>query len=333
MKIEFKHKTGFFCVVCCICLLLSCSLNQEDVSPNEITLVSWNLQTFFDSKTVGTEYDEFKGSKSEWTEEKYKSRLKLLCKFIEETNADIYAFCEIENESILQDISNNLNAKSVKGSPWQFAAFAKNESGAFGNAVLSKFPLENLRVHNIDFSISKPNGKSIYKKLEQPQLRPLLQIDVRTTEKKFSLFVCHWKSKSGGEAATKIWRDYQENMLSYQVQECKTEEMPFIICGDFNKDFAEFKSQNDFTILVGDENDINVYSAWNNSTELGTYYFRGIWSKIDNVFYSETIKLLDFKTLQYDYLLTQNGYPKKYDIHQNTGASDHLPVFFRCRLE
>ena len=40
-----------------------------------ITLVTYNTQTFFDAIEDGSEFKEYKGSKSRWTEQKYRTRL------------------------------------------------------------------------------------------------------------------------------------------------------------------------------------------------------------------------------------------------------------------
>ena len=58
--------------------LISCNIlnGNEDFNNSNISIISWNLQTFFDSVTEGTEYSEFKGSSSKWTKEKYEERAK-----------------------------------------------------------------------------------------------------------------------------------------------------------------------------------------------------------------------------------------------------------------
>ena len=186
-------------------LIFSCNVlsSQEVIKDSKTTVICWNLQTFFDSVTDGTEYDEFKGKKSTWTTEKYQERINVLCDFIETQDADIYAFVELENADILQDISNKLASKSIKGGKYKYACFGKNQGGVFGCGVISKYPLENIKLHNIDFRIDK----------NQPELRPILEVTAYTKwEKSFSLFVCHWKSKSGGEKETDIWRDLQESL-------------------------------------------------------------------------------------------------------------------------
>ena len=51
--------------------------SSENFNNSNISIISWNLQTFFDSVTQGSEYDEFKGEKSTWTKEKYNDTIEV----------------------------------------------------------------------------------------------------------------------------------------------------------------------------------------------------------------------------------------------------------------
>lgn len=340
---SMKHKKNYLSIsiLCLIflqlCLTFSCHLLPlEDHSEKEsISIISWNLQTFFDATTEGTEYSDFKGSKSTWSKEKYENRINYLCEFIQKHNADFYAFTELENASILQDISNHLNNLSFLGSEYKFACFGKNPGGVFGCGVISKYPLSEVKLHNIDYA---DFGK-------QPELRPILEITASSKEKNFSLFVCHWKSKSGGEEETDIWRDFQESLLVSCLKKCKNKQV--VICGDFNRDLEEFyinketnkihfrnfnssnskQSKNQKIDLEYDEN-LGFINPWISSTEKGSYNFNNEWNKIDHFFISENIDLLDFSVIS-DFT-NENGFPIKYSVRSGKGYSDHLPI--RCVL-
>ena len=114
------------------------------------------------------------------SKEKYEERITRLCDFIESQDADIYAFSELENANILQDISNNLNSKSIKGGKYKYACFGKNQGGVFGCGIISKYPLENLKLHNIDFRNYE----------NQPELRPILEVTAYDKNQEKFFFVC-----------------------------------------------------------------------------------------------------------------------------------------------
>ena len=77
------------------------------LSAKEISVINWNLQTFFDANRDGCEYQEFQKSEK-WNKDAYLKRLKNVCSFMNSTNSDIYVFEEIENAGIIYDISNQL---------------------------------------------------------------------------------------------------------------------------------------------------------------------------------------------------------------------------------
>lgn len=50
---------------------------------------------------------------------------------------------------------------------------------------------------------------------KMPRTRPLSKIEIKLEEKTLSIFVNHWKSKSGGEEKTEKWRNREECVLSF----------------------------------------------------------------------------------------------------------------------
>ena len=99
------------------------------------TLVCWNVQTFFDAVTTGTEYKDCKNSER-WNKEKYVKRLNKLCEVMTSLNPDIFVMEEIENDEVVQDIANTLAGGSWDNKKnWQYACFAKESGSAIGCAV------------------------------------------------------------------------------------------------------------------------------------------------------------------------------------------------------
>ncbi len=305
------------------------------IPADSFSIVNWNVQTFFDGNNDGSEYSNFKKSQN-WGTEAYKKRLEKLCAAINSINADVFVFEEIENSGILYDITNYLASKSWNSKDcWQYGAFSKNPDGAIGCAVLSKFPISEVTIHNLD--IRTENS-------EQPSMRPLMKLNILFNGKKFCLFVNHWKSKSGGEEESDVWRNWQESVLAENF--LRQTEKPIIACGDFNRDILEFKRISDSADGNKDARNIElrlfcenfeaektgvaVYSPWFNKfeelEEPGSYYFNENWERIDHFFTNDRIALKNFEVLTEGEWCGENLIPKAYKIYTGEGFSDHLPI-------
>ncbi|WP_147613055.1 endonuclease/exonuclease/phosphatase family protein [Treponema pectinovorum] len=303
-------------------------------SPKEnkatLKILNWNVETFFDANFDGNEYSQFRGTSSHWTQEKYEKRLKNLVEVIKTVNADVVVIQELEKKEQLNDIFNSFCSSFNSSKNYNYACFAKEDGAAIGLAVLSRLPLKNPTVHSLDI-------RGGVKK--QPALRPLLKIYVEKGGKDILLMINHWKSKSGGEQESKIWREYQETLLAENfllAQDCGEKALA---CGDFNQDINEFAKihcdKNSFNIALGKEKSAKVYSPWFYDKESlvmpGSYFFRNRWERIDHFFAGRGVNILDFKVENKGAWATNEGKPKRYAIKSASGYSDHFPI--SCKVE
>ena len=298
----------------------------------EIRFVSWNVETFFDGEKNGNEYSEFL-KPDKWDEGSYKKRLKKLCEALKILDADVCVLLEIENKEILYDISNQMQDLSWKRNKmYKFSSFAKNEGSSIGSAVLSRFEIRNFSIHNVDAKVSG----------SQPSMRPVLKTVIGDGIFELNLYVNHWKSMSGGEEKSEIWRNWQESVLAGLVEDdIQIGKKNIVACGDFNRDVLKFYLEKAYTpsfvklrhfVNANGEYDfdVNVKSCWfdenGNLLEPGSYYFRNDWSRIDNIFFTGEIEVKDFCALQNELWCTEEGLPDKYKIYSGSGFSDHLPL-------
>lgn len=311
---------------------ISCSAglsvpDGSDGSGVNVSVVSWNVQTFFDGEYDGCEYSNFRDG-SKWNKEKYLARLERLCNIIVELNADVYVFEEIENEGILYDIYNQLvNQSWIRGNTWEYSCFAKEEKSSIGCAVLSKYELNGLTTHCIDVRTECE---------KQPALRYLIETSLMFNDRKITVMANHWKSKVDGEESSETWRLYQEALVFLRLRELDDENGSVVICGDFNKDIRDFdKGIGSEVVLngsyLGYNDSVSVKAGWyslddSSFDNTGSYYFKGNWEKIDSILLYGCCDFLKFEVCKNDSLCDEKGIPKGYKIYSGEGVSDHLPV-------
>lgn len=332
-------------------LLFPCCKNTENkagLTGKEILAVTYNAQTFFDSVTAGTEFKEFRGSR--WTDELYRKRLKRLAETLASVKTadknrgkssrnfftslyeifsygnvskkdfpDIIVLQEIENVEVIKDLCAFFPVQDIYS---HIVFIPAGQGSAFSTAVLSVFPVEVAKAH--DFSNSS-------RLKHKTPLRPLTEVVLNMGDSQLVLFAVHWKSKGGSKLpdGNRETRKEQENTLFCRIQRLENEKpgTPFIVCGDFNQQPAEFSLMNEYD------------SAWDFLPEQsGTYCFRGEWEKIDNFFVSEHFREDLSSGENYFYiadnpgLLKSDGSPSGFRIHTGQGYSDHLPLAFRFVL-
>lgn len=108
--------TGIFFLQCTRCTPLTDTQFKKPV-----TLVTYNTQTFFDAVEDGTEFKEYKGSKSRWTDQKYRARLERLKNTMfaagerltgkKDRLPDIVVLQEIENDRVIEDFCKQLPSR------------------------------------------------------------------------------------------------------------------------------------------------------------------------------------------------------------------------------
>lgn len=304
--------------------LCLCSCKRAEEKRRSLKIVNWNAQTFFDGNKDGIEYPNFVKSKK-WNQDAYKDRLQKLCKAVDLMDGDLVVLEEIENLGIVHDISNALAKNSWNPKRlYRYACFAKKPGASIGCAVLSRLPLQGLKVHSLDI---KAEGS------QAPAMRPLIEVDL-LAPKRLKLFVNHWKSKAGGSDST-VWRRWQESLLAQKILEAQAEDsQAAILCaGDFNQDINEFslsdKSVELCSPFCGQK--VLVRSPWLDfQSPIGSYNFRDKWERIDHFFCCGDLEMSDFapQTGEWSY---EDGRPKPFKIYSLNGWSDHLPI--ACRVE
>ncbi|MDR0569579.1 MAG: endonuclease/exonuclease/phosphatase family protein [Spirochaetaceae bacterium] len=338
------------------CDAIGKSASEPEKKPDEMRIAFWNVQALFDGEETGAEYGEYLSSAG-WTAEKYQARLTALALGIEglsENAPDIIGLAEIENAQVLADFAGGPLAK--KGYQWTF--FGANPGGALGVGVLSKHPFGQTLVHAITADgVTAP--------------RPMLEIRLEVKDAPLICFVCHWKSKIGGDEETEAFRKASARVIARRLQELNQEspEIPVIVMGDLNENHDEFyrKSGSVITALLPDDPsaaelagdapaDVLVlslhkpplpeyfsrsaavlYTPWGGALPEGSYYFRETWETIDHFLLSPGLfdqtgwDFSSFQVIAREPFLRE-GKPHGYNPRTGGGLSDHLPLLLTIAL-
>jgi endonuclease/exonuclease/phosphatase family metal-dependent hydrolase len=195
-----------------------------------LSIATWNIQALFDGEESGTEYDDYR-SDAGWSEEKYAARLTTLAQAIgtmDEGTPDILALQELEKGAILEALVKGPLAKEG----YRQTFFANNQGSPLGLGVLSRFPLVQTKAHSINC-----NGET--------SPRPIIELWLQPNDKPLVLFICHWKSKLGGDDVTETLRRASARILFRRVREIEEQypATPVVIMGDLNENYDEFYRQ------------------------------------------------------------------------------------------
>jgi endonuclease/exonuclease/phosphatase family metal-dependent hydrolase len=270
------------------------------------------VQALFDGDQAGTEYSEYLAGAG-WAEEKFSARLTMISQAIGRMAGgppDVLALEEIENLRCLELLAGGELAKY--GYNWTY--FSKNKGASLGLGVLSRVPFTDAKAHGIVWN-------------QEATPRPVLELWLQAEDAPLALFVCHWKSKLGGDDATETLRRASARIILRRIREIRATQpgAPVVIMGDLNENYDEFYRRGGTTLsaLLPDDPDASAfigadyaglsrgedfllisgekppaaayfdssmpafYSPWAQELEHGSYYYRNEWETIDHFLLSE----------------------------------------------
>jgi len=310
------------------------------LTATNLKIASYNVENLFDMKNDGSEYEQYQPNRYNWTRQNYQKKLLNISEVICDINADIIGLQEIENDNVLKELQRSL---LKVGCSYKYRAITHKKKSAIQVAVLSKLPI----VSSKEIIVSR-----------KLKYRPILEVKYLIENKSLFIYVNHWTSKHSAESA----RVYSAKALKKRLLTLE-KETDYILLGDFNSDYNEykhFKKQfNDTHGIVGINHILNTifneklvkekqmkysqflhYNTW---LELANFQrwshnFYGQKQALDSILLPATMfdgKGVDyindsFKVFKPAYLFHKKGYINrwqyKYDRHLGKGYSDHLPI-------
>lgn len=280
-------------------------------SDRDVSLLSLNTQTFFDDNISGLEFSEFTDPEK-WNSKLYHKRLHNLGVYLNELDyPDIVLFQEIENIRVLED----LRAREIGTSVYPYYGCSGGDS-VIHIGYMSKLPVRSLTQH-------QPPGVNGF------EPRNFLEVVFMDGDFELKVINVHLKSNLQGPLLTSAQRNAEaEHILSRAY----ASEGPLIIAGDFNQEI-EINSDTPSLGYVTSSEGLQALGAyflensfWNHSPAKGSYYYKGVWEKIDNIFWRD-VTPVECTLIEIEGLSVRNGKPFKWNGRD--GCSDHLGLYSR----
>jgi endonuclease/exonuclease/phosphatase family metal-dependent hydrolase len=192
-----------------------------------LSVATWNLQALFDGTDDGVEYEEYR-SDNGWNNEKYLARLNNFSKAIsslEKNGPDIIALIEVENSGALEKLAGEY----LKDSGYRYSFFAGLSGYSLGLGVVSRYPFTKTLSHS-----SNIGGEILP--------RPVVEVRLEPEGQPIVIFICHWKSKLGGDEGTESLRRAAARVILRRIRTIKAENeaIPILVLGDLNENYDEF---------------------------------------------------------------------------------------------
>ncbi len=314
-------------------ITIHCSLFIVHLNAKAFTVASYNVENLFDLQDDGTEYKEYKPNIKYWNKKLLNIKLTNISKVINQLDVDIIALQEIESQNALKLLLEKLSF-------YKYSHFLKNPDSSVGLAVLSKFPIIKTNTIQID-------KFDIYS-------RPILEVIFKIDNKKFKIYINHWRSKRAGENERIKYAIALKNYI-FNLDE----DDDYVLLGDFNSNYNEYqtfkydKKLNNTYGITGINHILNTtidekpilssnimdyekqihFNLWLELKKQNrfSYKYRGDNNTPDNMllpkalFDNDNISYIpeSFKVFKPNYLYKNNKIKR---WKKNKGYSDHLPI-------
>ncbi|MDR1737572.1 MAG: endonuclease [Candidatus Symbiothrix sp.] len=319
-------------------LLLLLSLCGLNLSAQDIFRVMfYNVENLFHpSDESGKDDEEFtpEGLRR-WNNYRYYRKLNNIAKVITavgewETPA-LVGLCEIENEQTIEDLTAHSLLRQR-----QYRYVLTESPDARGIDVALLYQRDRFRL------IAQESIRIKFPKNPQKRTRDLLHVSGQVISgDTVDVFVCHFPSRRGGQAASepdrlqvaKTLRAATDSLLRIRSH------ANIVMMGDFNDE----PTDRSMLQLTADRKFYNLFAPIAATAASGSYRFQGEWNFIDQIFVSS--RLLDRQNnfhviaetaqiFQADFLLTNDAsyggkrpFKTFNGVRYEGGYSDHLPVF------
>lgn len=331
-------------------LAVQTSLFSQKATSSDILIVGfYNLENLFDTINQEEVNDEeyTPEGKNNWTHQRYTSKLNNMSRAIADIGSkdgalngpDILGVCEVENLSVLDDLTKHA---TLAPEHYQIVHFDSPDKRGIDVALLyKKNAFEVLHTKTYKLNLTNPvTGESI-------ETRDQLVVSGKIKKQKISILVNHWPSRMGGElrsqplrlAAAQLSRHIIDSLLEADSL------ANIIVMGDFNDDPTNLSTK-DYLQANFFADSLAKEQLYNPSASIfmqgkGSLQYRGKWNMFDQIFLSGNLLTENKKEYSFSHFEVENtpylfeqegkfkGYPHRTFAGGNflNGFSDHLPVY------
>mgnify|MGYP000113422839 FL=1 len=310
---------------------------DEPRDDKTLRIAFYNVENIFDTIDHPIKRDEefTPNADRQWNGYKYWDKLNKTSKAIASLGGwqlpDIVGVCEIENDTVLNDL---IKKEALKNGHFEIAHFnAPDARGIDVGLLYNSSKLTFIHSEPLLVSIKQePNFKT----------RDILYVKLLFKEDTLHFFVNHWPSRRGGSAQSEYKRIRAAEVLKSKVDSISqvNSKAHIIVMGDFNDtpkntSISEVLLKNDKSSLINLMDDL--------PKSFGTHKYQGHWSYIDQIIISKELEsnltMQNAVVFWQEWMLEKDSkhpgyYPKRSwrGIYYNYGFSDHLPVFIDLKL-
>ena len=310
-------------------LLLSFFLSMAQT---RLTIVELNAENLFDTRhdTLKNDYEFLPDSPRHWTRTKYWQKLNRIGQTIiacgEDSSGwtlpDIVGLCEVENDSVLFDLTRRSLLRKAR---YEYVMTASDDVRGIDVALLySPF----------SFRLIKADTIRVLPLSEMRPTRDILHVEGEIENgDTLHIFLLQAPSRMGGELYSRPFRKHVMEWLCSAIDSLRSQyaNPKLLVMGDFN-DYADSPSLQ----FAYEHGLFNVATgAHGRNGAKGTYRYHGEWGSLDQILVSEDLRswVKDCRVNDAPFLLeedTKYGGVKprrNYNgMRFNNGFSDHLPL-------
>lgn len=303
------------------------------------TIVELNCENLFDCAHDSLKQDEeyLPESLRHWTKHRYWTKLDDIGREIiscggkgsEWTAPDLVALCEVENDTVLRDLTKR---SLLRNAQYEYVMTdSPDERGVDVALLYSPFAFRLINHHAI--RVKPMKGM-------RPTRDILYASGMVITGDTVHVFVVHAPSRFGGERVTRQHRVLVGCYLCAAIDSVRnlSPDAKILIAGDFNDYGSEANMQQ---MLSKGMTDVSSGAVGTNGSK-GTYRYKGEWGSLDHIFVSPPVasSVTECRVMDEKYMLKDDD---KYGGVQpfrtyigpryQGGISDHLPLLARFNID